>query len=82
MPASRFSANAPGPKGTTVSTTMAGTSMTPGASPNTHLSAAAGTMFSFWRNLIPSATSWPTPCGNASIGPSLDCMWASTLCSM
>ncbi len=38
---------------------------------------------SFWTNLMPSATIWSTPWKRpASIGPTLACMWAMTLCSM
>ena len=64
-------------------TRMAGIRATAGARANTHLSAALGMIDSFWTNLIPSATSWRTPWKRpASIGPSLACMWAMTLCSM
>jgi hypothetical protein len=64
-------------------TRMTGIRATAGASANTQRSAARGMIDSFWTNLMPSATSCSTPWKRpASIGPSLACMWAMTLCSM
>jgi hypothetical protein len=69
-------------KGITTNSAMYGTSATAGASENTHRSAAAGMMSSFWMNFTPSAISCAQPWNRpAYIGPSRDCMCASTLCS-
>ncbi len=83
MPMSRFSAKIVGLNGSTTKIAMYGIIATAGASEKTLRSAAVGTMSSFWMNFTPSATScaqpWNTP---ASMGPTRDCMCASTLCSM
>ena len=48
-----------------------------GASENTHLSAFAGMMSSFWMNLMASPMFWNHPWNPPdSIGPRRDCMWA------
>ncbi len=71
------------PNGIRMKIVMYGTRTTAGARVNTHPSAAAGMMSSFWMNFTPSAISWAHPWNRpAYIGPSRCCMWASTLCSM
>ena len=47
-----------------------------GAMAKTRRSASAGMMSSFWRNLMPSPTSWNQPWKPpGSMGPSRLCMW-------
>ena len=47
-----------------------------GARAKTRRSASSGMMSSFWRNLMPSPTSWNQPWKPpGSIGPSRLCMW-------
>ena len=49
---------------------------TTGARANTRRSASAGMRSSFWRNFMPSPTSWNQPWKPpGSIGPSRLCMW-------
>jgi len=75
MPVSRSSTMRSGPTGTTTKSRKVEISTTRGARAKTMRSAFSGKMSSFWRNFTPSATSWSTPWGPASMGPRRLCMW-------
>ncbi len=67
-----------GPNGMTASARNAGTTEMIGAMKKTALSAAVGMMSSFSASLIPSMRPCSTPNGPTRLGPSRDCMRATT----